>query len=210
METNILRVYDCKTESCQKIYENAPKLTDNLCQPCKQEWEQLQDYLSMMSVSFSVQHKLVRGLDYYNKTVFEFVGANLGAQNSFCGGGRYDHLVKEIGGKEDQPCVGAAIGIERLMLMLEPYKDTLPLPTPPALYAVLPQSQDQHILALLVVQELTRAGLCTDIFLENDSMKSMMRKANKLQELSIAVVIGSEEQQNQRSYCKRYDDRSRS
>jgi len=196
MESNIMRVYDCKTPTCQALYEkDAPRLTDNLCVPCNQEWKQLQDQLEMLSVSFSIKPTLVRGLDYYSKTVFEFVSSNLGAQNAFCGGGRYDKLVSEIGGKEDQPSVGCAIGIERLMLILDPIKDKLPLPVEPTLHVVIPMSQDQHVVALLVAQELTSHGLCADVLLENDSMKSMMRKANKLA-AKYALIIGSQEQES--------------
>jgi histidyl-tRNA synthetase len=195
MHSNILRVYDCKTPTCQEIYrKDAPRLAENMCPACTAEWKQLQELLEMLSVSFSVQHTLVRGLDYYNKTVFEFVSSNLGAQNAFCGGGRYDHLVAEVGGKQDQPAIGAAIGIERLMLILEQFKDKLPLPTQPALHVVIPMSPDQQVVGLLVAQELTSHNLCTDVLLENDSLKSMMRKANKMG-AKYCLIIGSQEQE---------------
>ncbi len=193
MHSNILRVYDCKKPICQEIYrKNAPRLAENLCVACTQEWKQLQELLEMLSVSFSVQHTLVRGLDYYNKTVFEFVSSNLGAQNAFCGGGRYDHLVAEVGGKQDQPSIGAAIGLERLMLILEQFKDKLTLPTQPTLHVVIPMSQEQQLVALLVAQELTAHNLCTDVLLENDSVKSMMRQANKMG-AKYCLIIGSQE-----------------
>jgi len=196
MESNILRVYDCKVPTCKKVYENAPRLAENLCVPCTQEWKQLQETLELLSVSFSVQHTLVRGLDYYNKTVFEFVSSNLGAQNAFCGGGRYDNLVAEVGGRQDQPSIGAAIGIERLMLILEPMKDKLLLPTQPALHAVLPMSAEQQVVGLLIAQELTSHNLCADVLLDNDSIKSMMRQANKMG-AKYCLIIGSQEQEQQ-------------
>ncbi|HJM69233.1 MAG TPA: histidine--tRNA ligase, partial [Candidatus Babeliales bacterium] len=131
-ESNILRVFDCKNETCQSLYKDAPKIVDNLTESAE-EWKQLQEQLDLLSVSYTVDPKLVRGLDYYSKTVFEFVSPNLGSQNTFCGGGRYNNLVKAIGGKQDQPSIGASIGIERLMMVLEPLKDTLALPQPAAL-----------------------------------------------------------------------------
>ena len=112
-EKNIMRIFDCKVETCQKIYQNAPHIIDHLGAACQAEWQKLQHDLELLSVTFKVQPTLVRGLDYYNKTVFEFVSGGLGAQNTFCGGGRYDQLVTQIGGKTDQQSIGAAIGIER-------------------------------------------------------------------------------------------------
>ena len=136
------------------------------------EWQQLQHDLELLSVTFKVQPSLVRGLDYYNKTVFEFVSGSLGAQNTFCGGGRYDQLVTQIGGKKDQQSIGAAIGLERLMMVIEPYKDSLPLPQLPKLHALLPMGKEQHIFALLLADELHAVGLCAEVLLEGGSLKA--------------------------------------
>jgi histidyl-tRNA synthetase len=133
-------------------------------------------------------------LDYYNKTVFEFVSGALGAQNTFCGGGRYDQLVTQIGGKTDQQSIGAAIGIERLLLLLEPFKDSLALPHPPKLHAILPLALEQQMLALLLADELQAVGLCTEVLLEGASIKSMMNRANKLG-AAYALILGADEQQ---------------
>lgn len=192
-EKNILRVFDCKNETCQQLYADAPQLLGNLCAPCNQEWQQLQDQLELVSVSFSIRPTLVRGLDYYNKTVFEFVSSNLGAQNAFCGGGRYDQLAVQLGASQDQPSIGAAIGIERLLMLLEPIQDKLPLPEPPVLHVVLPLSAEQQALALLVAQELVAHQLCTDVLLEAASLKSMMRQANKMG-ARFCILLGSDEQ----------------
>lgn len=194
-EKNIMRIFDCKVPQCQLIYQNAPRLIDSLCQTCAHEWTTLQNDLELLSVSYVVQPYLVRGLDYYQKTVFEFVSHNLGAQSAFCGGGRYDQLVSQVGGKQDQPSIGAAIGMERLLLLLEPYKDQLPLPHLPPLHVIIPMQAAQKPLALLLADELQAYGLCTDIFLELDSMKSMMRKANKLG-AKYVLILGENEQQN--------------
>jgi histidyl-tRNA synthetase len=193
-EKNMMRIFDCKNETCQKLYDDAPHITDHLSESSRAEWLQIQEQLSALSVSFSHNPKLVRGLDYYNKTVFEFVSGNLGAQNTFCGGGRYDHLAHEVGSKEDHPSLGAAIGLERLMLLLEPIRDSLSIPPLPALHVVMPYSQKQQTLALMIADTLLAAGLCTEPYLEGDSMKSMMRKANKAG-ARYCIIIGDDEQQ---------------
>ncbi len=194
-EKNVMRIFDCKNPDCQKIYDNAPLIVDHLSTASKKEWEQLQETLSLLSVSFAYNHKLVRGLDYYNKTVFEFASSSLGAQNAFCGGGRYDRLSMELGDPQEHPALGAAIGIERLMLILEPTKDKLPLPQPAPLYIIMPLSPEQNSVALLLADTLHASGLVTDTLLEGNSLKSMMRRANKMG-AAYALILGSEEQQN--------------
>lgn len=192
-EKNIMRVFDCKGEADQEKYKKAPRIIDHLCRDCDTEWKQLQNDLELLSVTFKVQPFLVRGLDYYNKTVFEFVSGGLGAQNTFCGGGRYDQLVTQIGGKQDQQSIGAAIGLERLMLILEPYKDSLPLPQAPKMHAILPLSDAQKTLALLLADELQAVGLCTEVMLEGGSIKNLMNRANKLG-ATYALLLGDDEQ----------------
>jgi histidyl-tRNA synthetase len=200
-EKNIMRVFDCKVVECQEIYKKAPRIIDNLCADCNAEWQKLQNDLELLSVTFVVQPALVRGLDYYNKTVFEFVSGELGAQNAFCGGGRYDQLVTQIGGKTDQQSVGAAIGIERLLMMIEPYKDNLALPHQPKMHVILPLSAAQQTLALLLADELQAVGLCTEILLEEASIKNMMNKANKLG-AAYALILGDQEQQKNQVMVK--------
>jgi histidyl-tRNA synthetase len=195
-DANILRVFDCKNESCIALYTDAPMITDCLSHASKAEWEELQERLQILSVSFSHKPTLVRGLDYYNKTVFEFVSDNLGAQNAFCGGGRYDHLISLLGGKEDRPSIGAAIGVERVLLLLEAIKDTLPIPHKPALSVILPLSKQQHTLALYIADHMRTHDLCVDVLLDSDSVKSMMRKANK-SGARYALLLGDTEQQAQ-------------
>jgi histidyl-tRNA synthetase len=192
-EKNILRVFDCKNPNCQQLYTTAPHMSDSLCAVCAQEWQQLQDQLTLLSISYHHQPTLVRGLDYYSKTVFEFVSGSLGAQNAFCAGGRYDQLVAQLGGKQDQPSLGAAIGIERLMLVLEANKEALMIQQPLPLHVIIPLTVQQHPLALLVGDELQAQNLATEILLEGDSLKSMMRKANKLG-AKYCLLLGEDEQ----------------
>ncbi len=192
-EKNIMRIFDCKSADCQELIKKAPHIADHLCNECAEEWKELKDGLEHLSISYSYKPELVRGLDYYDKTVFEFVSQELGAQNAFCGGGRYNSLIKEVGGKQDQPSLGASIGVERILLLLERIKDSLPLPALPPLYLFLPLTKDQQPLALLLADELQAKGLCTDILLQGDSVKSMMRHANKMG-AKYVMLIGPDEQ----------------
>lgn len=144
---------------------------------------------------------MVRGLDYYTKTVFVFDSPSLGAQSEFCGGGRYNQLVSQLGGKVDQPSIGAAIGIDRTLLLLEQIRDTLALPQQPALHVILPIEEKQYSLALLLADTLQHNGLCTDVLLEGGSIKSMMRKANKMG-AKYALIVGADEQQEKKEGVK--------
>lgn len=195
-EKNIMRIFDCKNETCQEIYSKAPSIINHLSKQSRTEWEQLQEHLSLMSVSYAYNPKLVRGLDYYNRTVFEFVSNDLGSQNAFCGGGRYDRLATELGDQQGgTPAVGAAIGLERLMLLVEPIANKLSLPHEASLYIIMPLTPEQNLLALLLSDTLHAANLVTDVFLDNDSLKSMMRRANKMG-AAYVLIIGDEEQRN--------------
>ena len=196
MNTNIMRVFDCKESGCQQVYSTAPTIIDSMSQESASEWQQLKDTLEELSVSFSVKPTLVRGLDYYNKTVFEFVSlahAGLGAQNTFCGGGRYDTLATQIGGKVDYPSIGAGIGLERLQLLLEAQDTLLGHDTKPALTVVIPLGIEQRSLGLHILQLLHTHGLCADIILEKNSIKSMFKTADKMG-TKWALLLGSDEQ----------------
>lgn len=192
-DKNILRVFDCKNSGCQEVYKKAPPLVDSLCIDCVKEWQELKDNLEHLSVSYSYVPTLVRGLDYYDKTVFEFVSLELGTQNTFCGGGRYNSLVKAVGAKEDQPSIGAALGIERLLLLLEDHQERLALPHKPKLSVVIPMDEAQYSLALLIADELQAHMVTVELFLEGDSLKSMLRKANKMG-AHYALLLGENEQ----------------
>jgi histidyl-tRNA synthetase len=188
-DTNIMRIFDCKNPDCQKIYKQAPVITDYLCDVCNQEWLFLQEQLKALSVSFSVAPHLVRGLDYYDKTVFEFVAFDtLGAQNSFCGGGRYNHLAEQLGSSVAVGAFGVGFGVERMMMLVE--KDFKPLVCP--LTVLMPLAAAQAPLALHLLDTITAAGIVCRLIEPDGSIKSMMRKANKLQAQTV-VLIGQEE-----------------
>jgi histidyl-tRNA synthetase len=115
---NPIRTLDCKNQNCQAILKDAPKITDNLCENCQKDFEKLQEGLKALNISFEIDKHLVRGLDYYTKTTFEFISNKIGAQSAICGGGRYDRLVEMLGGKPT-PGVGFAIGVERIIDLVE-------------------------------------------------------------------------------------------
>ncbi len=192
-ETNIMRVFDCKVPEDSALYRKAPLITDFLSPESAAEWNMIQEQLLIQGVSYSIRSTLVRGLDYYNKLVFEFVSESLGAQNAFCGGGRYDHLVALLGGSQDQPCIGAAIGIERLLLVLEDQKKDQLYAPKAAITMIMPLAPAQQPLALLVARMLRDAGLCVETLLDGGSLKSMLRSANN-QGVTYAVIIGETEQ----------------
>lgn len=189
---NALRVFDCKNETCQEIYRNAPKILEHLCDNCNSEWRQLKNHLELLKINFTIQPLLVRGLDYYNKTVFEFTSTALGAQSSFCGGGRYE-LATQLGHKTQIPAIGAAFGVDRVLLILETLREKLPITPKPALNIIIPFSATQNPTALLLGQFLTQHGIATDLILEQGSIKSKMRKAHKLNP-KYCVLIGENEQ----------------
>lgn len=192
-ETNILRVFDCKVEACHNLYKNAPKITDYLTPASAIEWQQVQDLLLQLSVTFVHDPYLVRGLDYYNKTVFEFIGLTLGAQNTFCGGGRYDSLAQQLGSKEQVCAIGAGIGMERLLLLLEGQEEKFAIQKP-SLVCIVPCAKQQNGTALLIADQLQAGGICVDLLLDEASLKSKLRKADKLH-AQYAIVIGEVEQQ---------------
>lgn len=117
-EKNPLRIIDCKEEACKKINENAPKITDYLCDECQTHFDGLKSRLDLVGLSYTVNPRIVRGLDYYTKTVFEFVTTALGSQGTVCGGGRYDNLVEQIGGAS-VPGIGFGMGLERVLMLME-------------------------------------------------------------------------------------------
>ncbi len=191
-EKNLLRVFDCKNEICKELYEKAPLLTDHLSTESQKEWEQLQTTLDMLSVSRNHNPCLVRGLDYYEKTVFEFSSMELGSQNAFCGGGRWN-LSAQFASKTDYPSLGAAIGVGRLLMLLEKIQDQLTLPQPPALNIIIPITEEQKTLALLLAQTLHQKDVCVDILFSFASIGNMMQKANKMGAKNV-LILGPEEQ----------------
>lgn len=191
-ETNTLRVFDCKQESCQQIYQNAPHITDNLCIQCNDEWKMVQNLLNLMAVCYTHNPFLVRGLDYYNGIAFEFASNQLGAQSSFCGGGRYDGLITQFEPSKIFPALGAAFGIERLSLLLENKKHLFE--NKQTVNMLIPIQPAQIPLALLCADQLRHEGVSVQLLLDG-SIKQMMKKADKAGADNV-LFLGSSEQES--------------
>lgn len=173
INTNPLRVLDCKVESCKQITKDAPKIIDYLSEESEKRFTQLKEYLKALNIDFVENPRLVRGLDYYTDTVFEFTTDQIGAQGTVAAGGRYDNLVEQLGGPPT-PALGFAAGIERLILLV---KD---LPSEKTLITVIPLTPDYNIQALSFSESLRNSGIKTETLLKEGSLKSMMKTADKL------------------------------
>ena len=173
-ERNPMRVLDCKSERCQEIVASAPFMIEHYCENCHAHFSELQEYLHLLGVDFQIAPKMVRGLDYYVRTAFEFVSSSLGAQSAVLGGGRYDGLSEDIGGKS-LPGVGFAMGIERFISLLPGSDDTR---SPDVFIAVLGESARKPAISLQ--KELREAEVRTEIEYQQKSLKSQMKKAGKL------------------------------
>ncbi len=191
---NPLRLLDCKKASCQKIAETAPKTTDYLCHECQSHFQSVQKYLGALGIPFQLNHRLVRGLDYYTRTVFEIEPQEEGGQQSALGGGgRYDNLIEELGGKPT-PAVGFAAGIERLILNLKRQNLAAPsLPPPAAFIACL--GEEAKIAAVKLASELRKAGIAVIQAVGDKSLKAQLRQANALGAI-YTIIIGNQELEN--------------
>ncbi|MCL2111988.1 MAG: histidine--tRNA ligase [Clostridiales bacterium] len=189
-ERNPMRIFDCKSPVCQGIAAGAPVMLDSLCGGCEADFAALRENLGALGVDYEVDARIVRGLDYYTKTAFEFVSGQLGAQDTVCGGGRYDHLLKAIGG-DDIPGVGFGLGIERLLLMLEASGVAMPdAAVPDAL--VVYMGDEARVRALSLLRGLREAGLSAEMDVCARNMKGQFKHADRVG-ARFAVVLGEEE-----------------
>jgi histidyl-tRNA synthetase len=190
LRRNPLRLLDCKELSCQQIANAAPKSIDYLDPQCGAHFDQLKRYLGLLGISFAVNHRLVRGLDYYTRTVFEVQPEEEGAQNTLGGGGRYDDLIEELGGKPT-PAIGFAAGMERIILNLKKQDIPVPaLPRPQVFVAwVGDEARDE---AMKLASTLRRAGTGVVEAIGNKSLKAQLRQANSLG-VGCTIIIGEEE-----------------
>ena len=189
-EKNPLRILDCKNQDCKKIVENAPSILDYLCEDCSNHFEQVKKLLTLSNVEFKIDHNIVRGLDYYTKTVFEFVSENIGAQGTVCGGGRYDGLVKELGGTET--CgIGFAAGIERLLLLMENTGVEIPKDDGVQIYIASMGEQAQEK-AFCLVKSLRENGIIAELDHMERGIKAQFKYADKIGAKYVGV-IGSDE-----------------
>ncbi len=187
---NVLRVLDCKKEGCRIVISSAPSLKDMICEECKTHFEQLVDALGSFGVKVSVNDKLVRGLDYYTKTTFEIVSKELGAQNAVCGGGRYDALIEQLGGG-NIPAVGMAIGLERLISVMEAQK-LLPEPEKHLSVYLAAIGHEAQKAAFKQLFELRKSGVSAETDLSGKSLKSQLKTADNLGARYV-LIMGEEE-----------------
>ena len=189
LHSNPLRILDSKNPVLQEIIAAAPKLLDDLDEASRQHFEAVQALLRVAGISFNINSRLVRGLDYYNFTVFEWVTDQLGSQGTVCAGGRYDGLIEQLGGKPTPAC-GFAMGVERLLALMEA-QDKLPTPPVPDIYLAHLGEPAQRV-ALLAAEQLRDAGLQVLLHCGSGNFKAQMKKANT-SGARFAVIIGDDE-----------------
>ena len=189
-EKNPLRLLDCKEENCKKINVDAPKILDYLCEECNTHFEEVKECLTSTGVEFEVNPRIVRGLDYYTKTVFEFVSTSIGAQGTVCGGGRYDGLIEQLGGKPT-PAVGYAAGIERLLMVMEQTGVEIPAAPAPTVY-IAGMDADCRKKAFALASELRLSGVNAEVDLMERSVKAQFKYADKIGAKYVAVIGGNE------------------
>lgn len=190
LNKNPLRILDCKNEGCKKINSGAPKILDYICDDCKSHFEKVQNLLTIAGVSFKINPNIVRGLDYYNKTVFEFVSENIGAQGTVCGGGRYDGLIAQLGGS-DVAGIGFAVGIERILMLLENLGVKIENPNKIEYY-IAPMGEKESQKAFELVSKLREKGISADFDHMGRGIKAQFKYADKIGAKKVAV-IGSDE-----------------
>ena len=190
LDRNPLRLLDCKIEADHALGNDAPRSADNLCDNCSEHWNKLLKYLDAMQLPYLIDHRMVRGLDYYTRTVFEVQPLDGGGQSTICGGGRYDGLITELGGR-DTPGIGFATGLERLTLNLK--RSDVPVPDEPSPhYLVANVGDDARIAALELSVRLRRAGVGVILGSGSRGLRGQMRQANAL-EIPFALILGDDE-----------------
>jgi histidyl-tRNA synthetase len=190
VEQNPLRVLDSKNEKDRELTSNMPLMKEHLCKECNSHFATVRSIFDALAISYEVDGRLVRGLDYYTKTAFEITSTALGSQDALAGGGRYDLLVEELGGKST-PGVGFAAGIERLLMVLTKLGKNDQKQTSPIIYFV-GLDESARIWTFLKANELRRKGICAEVDYLGRSVKSQMRDANR-QQAQYVIVVGEQE-----------------
>ncbi|MFZ7112075.1 MAG: histidine--tRNA ligase [Desulfatiglandales bacterium] len=188
VETNPLRVFDCKLDDCRQVVTGAPSILEHICDECRGHFQVLQDYLEDSDVDFTVDHKLVRGLDYYSRTTFEIQTDRLGAQNAVTGGGRYDGLVRQLGGP-DHPAIGFAIGVERLVSLLTEDR-AQNTPGPDLFIAALGEAAQKN--AFKWINTLRKTGMWVEMEYTLKGLKAQMKRADRLGAGKV-LLVGDDE-----------------
>ena len=190
LERNPMRIIDCKSPVCSEIAKDAPKMIDFLCEECSEHFEKVKSYLDIAGVKYEVNPTIVRGLDYYTKTVFEFVSDNIGAQGTVCGGGRYDGLIEELGGQHT-PSLGCAMGIERLLLLMESSGVEIPKPETCDLY-IASMGDRASLKAFALTEDVRKSGFSAQCDIVGRGLRPQMKFADKIG-AKFSLVIGDNE-----------------
>lgn len=190
LDRNPMRILDCKEPGCAEVAKGAPRILDYLCDDCKAHFEGVKAALDSIHISYEIDPSIVRGLDYYTRTVFEFVSGDLGAQSTVCGGGRYDGLVEEMGGKST-PALGFALGIERLLMIMEAQQVEFPEPHPCELYiaSIGEAAQKEAFRMAYGLRECSISAFSDEV---GRSLNAQMKYANKLG-AQFTLVLGDDE-----------------
>ena len=193
LERNPMRILDCKSPVCSEIAKGAPVVLDYLCDECREHFQKVKSYLDAANIEYIVNPQIVRGLDYYTKTVFEFVSGAIGSQGTVCGGGRYDGLLEELGGQHT-PSLGFGMGLERLQLVMEAQGCNFPEPSRPDLFIVA-MGEKATLKAVEIAKDMRDEGFSVIYDLNGRSLRAQMKYADKLG-AKFNVVIGDNEVEN--------------
>lgn len=199
LERNPMRILDCKSPVCSKIAAGAPRMLDYLCDDCRTHFESVKTYLDAINIEYTVNPSIVRGLDYYTKTVFEFVSDDLGAQSTVCGGGRYDGLVEEMGG-QPMPALGFGLGMERLMMILDAQKVEFPEPETCDLF-IGALGDAARLEAFKLAHSLQEYSISAACDINDRGLKAQMKYADKIA-AKYSLVLGDDELATKKAVVK--------
>lgn len=199
LERNPMRILDCKSPICKEIAKDAPVILDYLCDECKEHFEKVKSYLDAADVEYTINPRIVRGLDYYTKTVFEFITTEIGSQGAVCAGGRYDGLAEELGGPK-LSSLGFAMGLERILILMEKQGCEFPPDTVADVY-IAPMGDKASAEAIKLCNELRDEGFIAVTDLSGRGLKAQMKYANKIG-AKYSIVIGDNELENKKAMLK--------
>lgn len=195
LNTNSMRLLDCKEDECTKYSSDAPSILDFLCSECANDFSKLQELLTDAGIQYEVDPRIVRGLDYYNKTAFEFIHEKIGAKATVCGGGRYDNLINTLAGIKE-PGIGFGIGLERLMLAIDSENIDKSISTLPE-YVIIPAGENvPHEKIYAIAKMLRNSGKTVVVDIMNRNFKSLIKYANKIN-AKYALILGEDELKNE-------------
>ncbi len=198
-EKNPMRILDCKEKKCHEITKNAPQILDYVCEECNDHFEKVKEYLGLLNISYTIDPGIVRGLDYYTKTIFEILNDDF----TVCGGGRYDNMIEELGGPS-MPAIGFGMGIERMIMTLEKEGVEIPNEAPVALY-IGSRGEEAYKASFKLANDLRVEGIKVEINHMGRSFKAEMKYANKIGAM-FTTILGDDELSNKQIKLKRMND----